>query len=126
MLRKLVAGAVFAVVALSPSAAFAHSCINASRPPCDTSGTPIASEDIGDGQFFNVYAQTGTWSCFTVTIGEAPGGEVVAGPNWTDSQPATGSLLANSRHCTNPSPTDKHTYNGDPSTWHGIQTGCSE
>jgi len=125
MLRKFIAGAVFAVVALWPGAAFAHSCINASRPPCDTSGAPIASEPEGDGSYFNIYAQVDRWVCFTVTVGAAaPAGQVVFGPYWGDDQPATGSLLANSRHCTNPTTTDKKTYNGDPSTWRGIQTGC--
>ena len=126
MLRKSVAGAVFAVVALWPGAAFAHSCVNVSRPPCDTSGAPLASFPDGPGTFFNLYAESGRWVCFTITSGSAaPGGTVEVGPTWGMDQPATGSLLANSRHCTDPSPADKKTFNGDPAGWHGIQTGCT-
>ncbi len=100
-LRKVLAGsAVAAAVIVAPTAAFADSCINASRP------APPNEKAGGNGSW--------VWLPDIGVPFEA----------WGFHHPQTGSLLLNSAHCSETPPNGKHLFEGDPASWHGIQTGC--
>ena len=102
-MRKLLGGvaAGVAFVVLSATPALAHSCANASRPA-------PTNENVGGNGNWLFIEEVGLWGM--------------------DAQQPSGSLLTESRHCTDPKETDKKNYYvaGFGPHLRGVVTGCGE